>query len=344
MEDHSVTQETHVEANAFNRLRFRNGCFTCWDTSEILEWFSDPTTIAGADITYYIAQGEKSQDGKHHIQGYVEFGKQKSGKQVKQIFGVDHIYFYPRYSTSKQASDYCKQQKHGVWHEYVEFGTLSNPGERTDIKSLRDQIVAGSKINNIIRETEASSEIMLICQYGKTLKALEREVQQTNIDQLLIEDYDNVVWRPWQQLAIDEVHKIPDSRLISWYSDPVGDTGKSWLALYLQLTFPGGILYVTGGKLADILYSYEGQSLVVFDLPRANASDMNDLYTAMESIKGGFFLSTKYESCQKRFPKPHVLVFANFLPTFTSDTIMPNRVKIVELSKAPETRLYPNRI
>jgi len=51
----------------------------------------------------------------------------------------------------------------------------------------------------------------------------------------------------------------------------------------------------------------------------------------MEALKNGFISSSKYESCTKTFPVPHVIVFSNELPD--ENKFSSGRLKIHKLCK-----------
>lgn len=73
-------------------------------------------------------------------------------------------------------------------------------------------------------------------------------------------------------------------------------------------------LIITHGKLADLTYAYDGESIVIVDLARTQADKIDHMYQFMEDLKNGRVFSTKYESGNKYFKPPHVVVFANFVP------------------------------
>jgi len=51
---------------------------------------------------------------------------------------------------------------------------------------------------------------------------------------------------------------------------------------------------------------------LIFDLPRNNGNSIS--YDALESIKNGYIVNTKYETGSKIFRIPHIIVFANTRP------------------------------
>jgi hypothetical protein len=80
----------------------------------------------------------------------------------------------------------------------------------------------------------------------------------------------------------------------------------------------GNILRATTGKASDIInlafganWDTEVNTLII-DLPRANEGKL--AYSAVEDIKNGYITNTKYETGQKIFNAPHIMVFANQEP------------------------------
>jgi len=53
-------------------------------------------------------------------------------------------------------------------------------------------------------------------------------------------------------------------------------------------------------------------NIVVFDLPRNNGNKIS--YSALESIKDGLIVNTKYETGCKIINAPHIIVFSNKPP------------------------------
>lgn len=118
--------------------RFRNVVFTSFEMEE------DPITF-DEKISYLIFGHEVCPDtGKHHWQGYVEFAKQYSFNMVKSFFNDKSVHLEKRMGSPAQASDYCK--KEGL---FKEFGKISNPGERTDLQLIKDNVLNGG--DNIYR-------------------------------------------------------------------------------------------------------------------------------------------------------------------------------------------------
>lgn len=117
--------------------------------------------------------------------------------------------------------------------------------------------------------------------------------------------------RPWQKDIIEIIKKEPDDRKIYWYWEPNGNMGKTTFAKYLSLKFDA---IPIEGKKNDILYcAAEFESnLYIFDFERSMEDYIS--YAAMEKIKNGYYMSSKYESKPIIRDPPHMICFANFEP------------------------------
>ena len=126
---------------------------------------------------------------------------------------------------------------------------------------------------------------------------------------------------PWQKEVTNLVtsNKPADNRYIYWIHEPVGNTGKTYLAKYLHY-FHGAI--VTGGKSADIKYAIARWQqlansypvIIIVNLARSKTMTQSG-YTTLEEVKDALFFSGKYQSGMVASPyPPHLLVFANKPP------------------------------
>lgn len=106
-------------------------------------------------------------------------------------------------------------------------------------------------------------------------------------------------------------------RKVYWFWEQKGCWGKSLLSMYM-IDQMGA--FVVQGKNNDILCGISAYiekfgscpRIVIFDIPRCNENHVS--YQAIESLKGGFFFSGKYESGMVRFNRPHVICFSNEEP------------------------------
>lgn len=118
----------------------------------------------------------------------------------------------------------------------------------------------------------------------------------------------------WQENCLDIILKEikkPNDRIIHWYWDSKGRSGKTQFSKFLAIRH--GALLFNNGKTSDIAYAIDGNpEIVVFNFPRSLEDNVN--YGALEMIKDGLIFSAKYESKCKIFNPPVVLCFANFKP------------------------------
>lgn len=131
------------------------------------------------------------------------------------------------------------------------------------------------------------------------------------------------VLRPWQK----EIAKMllgdasPHRRKIFWYHDQAGGAGKSSFSKYMW--FHHKVLTLTFADAKDLLNlvsKMPGLPAYIFDLSRTKGgkTSMSDIYQALESVKNGYFINSKYETSVVCFEIPHVIVFSNHLPDVTA--------------------------
>jgi len=138
--------------------------------------------------------------------------------------------------------------------------------------------------------------------------------------------------RPWQA-AIKELvtSETPHPRKIFWVYDEVGGAGKSSFAKYMY--FHHKIITLTFGDAKDLLYvvqKFQGRTAYMFDLSRTKGgkTSMSDIYQALEAVKNGMFVSSKYESDICLMSTPHVVVFSNHKPNM--DALSKDRFSIID--------------
>lgn len=134
----------------------RNYCFTLNNYSE-----AEFTAIKNIECKYIVVGEEVGKEGTPHLQGYVEFASPKRLTALKKM--NNRIHWEKRQGTAQQASDYCKKDK-----TFFEKGELSKQGARTDLDTVKDQILEGKAVDEIVVEAP-----MLYHQYGRTLDRIE---------------------------------------------------------------------------------------------------------------------------------------------------------------------------
>lgn len=124
---------------------------------------------------------------------------------------------------------------------------------------------------------------------------------------------------PWQYDITQIIKGEPSNRLIYWYWEPKGNSGKSTFAKYLCYHYNA---IVVSGKGNDMKYGvmkyiekYKvAPIIVIINIPRSCNGFVS--YTGIEEIKDGLFFSSKYESDMCIFNSPHIFVFSNEEPNY----------------------------
>lgn len=130
---------------------------------------------------------------------------------------------------------------------------------------------------------------------------------------------------PWQQTIWDAAD-VFEKRTVNLIVDKKGCSGKSTLAALMELHGRGIDLPPVNDaeklvqSLADILIAQEciNPRTIFVDIPRAMKQDkLYGMYTAIEQIKKGKVVDTRYSYKYWWFDAPQVWVFANTVPDFT---------------------------
>lgn len=120
----------------------------------------------------YLVYGKEvcPDTGRIHFQTYVYFFNAKTFSACSKFFpsGANRLSpSHEEYFLENLA--YCTKDK-----DYKEFGTRPEQGKRTDLNELRDQIIKGKKVDEIVMENPT-----VYHQYGRTLHKIEDLVLET---------------------------------------------------------------------------------------------------------------------------------------------------------------------
>lgn len=140
-------------------------------------------------------------------------------------------------------------------------------------------------------------------------------------DMVLKNEYTNVKWYKWQEEVLNIIKNPPSKRQIYWLYEPVGNTGKSYLAKYLICTQDviigeGKRLDVYNQVLTFIKEKETSPKIIILDIPRESMEYVN--YSSIEQLKNGCLYSGKYEGGICVFEIPHIIIFSNFAPSIES--------------------------
>lgn len=179
---------------------------------------------------------------------------------------------------------------------YIEFKKSIRPTELGLTKRIHWEVAKGNQEQNIKYCSKDGKYTSKGLKVKKPLKCLS----------------DNQL-RPWQLEIVDIVKNEPDDRTIYWYWEPTGNVGKTTFSKYLSIKYGATPIE---GKKNDILYcAAEHESdIYIMDLERSMEEYVS--YAAIEKIKNGYYMCSKYESKPIIRNPPHLIIFANFEPDY----------------------------
>lgn len=260
-------------------------------------------------IAYLIAQEEKCPDsGRYHLQGYLELVSPLRITAFKKLgYPWDVLHLEARKGTQQQAIDYCKKAASQV-SPYFEFGTPKKSGvspayqqfiaalhEGADVYRLRSEF-----LGQYLRHKRAADELL------RDLAELRREDVWCSLEEAQL--------RPWQLHVLGILRTRPSDRAVHWFFESVGGSGKSTFAKYLYKNH--GAIVPTCTAQERVLRAYRGESVIVFDISRADGLQDNVGYSILETMKNCMGFSTMYDPGMKIWKPAHVFVFSNFPPNF----------------------------
>lgn len=248
-------------------------------------------------VKKYSIVNETSDDGHEHCHALIWFSKilravncrildvegfHPNIKLVTTSVHWENILKYHR----KQNAPFTSEDDRGIVERVQECGSL-NEAIQNNVNNLRE--VSGVMTLFSMKENEFGEE-------------------------------PDVSWTEWQKELYEEiVHGRPHDREILWYWDEQGGGGKSFMANHMYMYHNAFITTSTSARdIATVLDKTisskgpKGIKIAVFNLSRA--SNVKEVYTALEQMKDGFMCSEKYIGRAMKFEVPHVVVFANTLP------------------------------
>lgn len=268
--------------------------------------------LRDANPVFSVVGKERGESNTPHLQGFVHFKNRLRFNQVKLVVGP-RAHVEGARGTDLENLTYCSKDD----PEAVRFGKPSLPGE--DDRKANDFHTACMRF--VLRESQGRSLYSNVAtsvrggtafiRYPKALQQLSKDKQRIDTLELQRERFAGTQLRKYQARIDQMVRGSPDPRKIHWFYDLDGNTGKTWFTRFL-ICFRGALRF-SNAKTADIAYAIKGApTLLVFDYSRTQEEQIN--YAVLEDLKNGLIFSPKYESEQKMFPIPHIIVFANWAP------------------------------
>lgn len=118
----------------------------------------------------------------------------------------------------------------------------------------------------------------------------------------------------WQKEAFDLLKNPTNGRKVYWIYETDGNVGKTLFSKFMAWHY--NTLIIQKGKYSDIMnMAYNmGNKLKTFilDIPRSSGNSVS--YNAIESIKSGIIVNTKYETGQCLILPVNIMIFANSPP------------------------------
>lgn len=259
---------------------------------------NDPPAADAAPLVAHVGvpadAGAEHQGKTPHLQGYVIFKRAYRFPQLKKL----HAQCHWEASKVKDAMNYCmKDQNYTIRDNRT-------PGKRNDFAEKAEIIKTHKTKRSMLLDPRLYSTM---ARYGSWAASMAAACPPTQVD------IAPIVFRPWQKVLMDLVQAAPRPRKIHWWFDQVGGQGKSFMTNLLCRNHGA---FLASGKKADVLYAYKDSlaEIVIFDLTRSQEGEYCP-YSTMETLKNGFYLSTKYQSAPVwRDTGCHLIVFANFQP------------------------------
>lgn len=292
-------------------------CFTINNyTEEELKALTD--NITEDNVKFGIAGLEVGDSGTPHIQGFLSFRKRCRLAGVKRVVG-SRAHIEPAMGNDEQNEDYCTKDGAEILRVGFPSKGTTQAGGGSQLAALLpgivDSIRNGDTITEICDADPAGAAG--IVKYGKRVEELVRHEDMESTRRAVAKTFDGVEWKKWQEYVVEYIHHEVDPREILWIVDERGGQGKTYLAKYLITNHD--CFRAENGKSADIKYAYRGERIVIFDFNRSCEDRVN--YEVIESIKNGFYFSTKYVSEPRLYEQPHVICFSNFAPDITKLSI-----------------------
>lgn len=278
-------------------------------------------------------QEEEAASTLHrHLQGYIAFKRPTRVSAVKKILpGEAHI---EAANSEVAIAKYCNKQdtkvegglvielgeiidisdrsragklakKMGITYEE---GLITLPSVKRMKTSVVEKLIDGTSFMDIVREQPE-----MLTENMTTLRNNAEAMKKDAKEERMREWANSVTLKPWQQALDTELALKPDGRRITVYIDQEGNTGKSFYIKYKKCMEPLSTLVLSSSKTDNMLYTaskMDDPKYVFLDLYKNMSDHVN--YGAIEAIKNGQFMNSKYDSGEIIWSTtPHFVIFTN---------------------------------
>lgn len=270
-------------------MQARNWCFTINNyTSEhedLLKTFFN-------EYCRYMVYGKEIGSKEHtpHLQGYIQLKKLERMTSIKKKLGINTIHLEKqRAKNNEDAKNYCL--KDGDIIEYGEF--LKGGSPKLQKENIYRQIY----------DSETWDDVLDLIKTRPGYLNYAKEVWKIRKPKLI--PFTGKFY-PWQQWLFDMTQQRNDIDIYI-ICDPIGKKGKSYFCQVMRESFGAAIFRPQ--KVTDIRYLYNGEEIVLFNIPKNNKYNC---YGVIEEIKNGHVVSGKYEGKIIRQKNPvFVGIFTN---------------------------------
>lgn len=269
-----------------------------------------------------------------HLQGYFELLGRCRLSQVKKFPGLARAHLEPAMGSAEENVTYCTKEDAGAFVYGTPAPSRGNSGGAAT-RELYKRAIEHAEAGNI---DAIDPSIRLRCL--RSLQCILEQAEWRRSESGLRAP--DIILYPWQTALDDLIWGPPSDRAIRCYVDPVGSTGKTTFCEWLHFHYGvGRTCHRTRGELSpptvqvfhpsrgvDMARLLRPAKVYVVDCPRASLEYVP--WSTIEEVKNGFCTSTKYDCQQKRFPRPHVILFLN--APVPEGKFSVDRLEIVNLS------------
>lgn len=280
-----------------------NWCFTLNNYTEY-----DYEHLKDIECSYMIIGKEHIESGTPHLQGFIQLKNRKRLTAMKKLNGKAH--WEQCNGTPEQNIKYCSKEDKDPFIK----GELREAGGVSRLNAYREKINACSTWSEVL-DIPGIQGIMTYakeCWNNRPLEPME-----------------NFVPNEFQKIVLNIIEQPPDDRIINYIYDPKGGIGKSYLCKYLKCNM--GACYLRPAKNQDLAHAYNGETIIVYDIPR-NVDVQFINWNVIEQIKDGAVFSGKYDSAIKmRKGGCHLFIFSN--QPYEDGTFSTDRMNIIDCTQ-----------
>lgn len=314
--------------DTFKAKRSRNTFVTIPKSYQDFDELHNTLNKMSKNISYILTAKEDHKDGTPHYHINIASSNALEYKSIlKHILKVNGniggSINIQNVKNSQATVTYIK--KHG---DFKEEGTppLSGGRPKDDLTPQQKleqnllEILSPDNTDSIDTklQTILQNEPAYTIQHGDKIKAQLKQLEQPiRLKwEYEIRTPENTTLKPYQQQIWDILQTPPKQRQIIWVTGPPA-TGKSFIYNYIQDNYKYGS-YSAGqsASLDNIVYGYDEEGVIMWDLPKnynwSNEDLVNSLTSSIEKFSdyGQLLTSKKYKGNKVR-ALGHVIIFSN---------------------------------